>query len=201
MGKRQEAALLTRRKIIDAVKELLSEKSADSINIEDIAEKAGIAKGSFYTYFKRKEDVISVIALESYEVIRETVFASEQNAVENISIYLLESAKIIEKNTLEIAQNWMKSVAAPLASETGGMDKYNYDRKNILAILQKAVAKKELKAGTPAESITQTIMNIYYGAVAVWCITKGEAGLYNAISDFCINTLNIILENYKNQKG
>lgn len=201
MGKRQEAALLTRRKIIDAVKELLSEQSADSINIEDIAERAGVAKGSFYTHFKRKEDVVSVIALESYEVIRETVFASEQNVVENISMYLLESVKIIEKNTLEIAQNWMKSVAAPLASETGGMDKYNYDRKNILAILQKAVAKNELKADTQAESIAQTIMNIYYGAVAVWCITKGEEGLYNAINDFCINTLNIILENYKNQKG
>ena len=97
MGKRQEAALLTRRKIIDAVKKLLSEQSADSINIEDIAERAGVAKGSFYTHFKRKEDVISVIALESYEVIRETVFASEQNAAENISLYLLESAKIIEK--------------------------------------------------------------------------------------------------------
>lgn len=201
MGKRQEAALLTRRKIIDAVKELLSEQSADSINIEDIAVRAGVAKGSFYTHFKRKEDVISVIALESYEVIRETVFASEQNAAENISMYLLESAKIIEKNTLGIAQNWMKSVTAPLASETGGIDKYNYDRNNILTILKKSVEKNELKADIPTESITQTIMNAYYGAVAVWCITKGEAGLYNAINDFCVNTLSIILANYKNQKG
>lgn len=198
MGKRQEAALLTRRKIIDAVKELLAEKSADSINIEDIAERAGIAKGSFYTYFKRKEDAISVIALESYEVIKETIFSSEQSAAESVSMYLSESAKVIERTTLEIAQNWMKSVAAPLASETGGIDKYHYDRDTIRTILQKAVEKSELKPDTPVESITQTIMNAYYGAVAVWCITKGEVGLCGSMNSFCENALGAVLENYKN---
>ena len=55
MGKRQDAALQTRKKIIEAMKELLDEKKAEEINIEEITQRAHIAKGSFYTHFKRKE--------------------------------------------------------------------------------------------------------------------------------------------------
>ena len=54
MGKRQEAALETRQKIVDAVRALLRQRRADEINIEDITQRAGVAKGTFYTHFKRK---------------------------------------------------------------------------------------------------------------------------------------------------
>lgn len=196
MGKRQEAALLTRQSIIDAMKTLLEEKSADSISIEEITTRAGIAKGSFYTYFKRKEDVISVIAFEQYDVIKETVNNSTNCVVTQISLYLKESAKIIEGNTLQIAQNWMKSVTAPLESEKGGVNKYNYDRDNISTVLKRAVDNNQLNTDTPIDEITECIMNVYYGAVAAWCITNGNVSLIKGIEDFCDIALKAILADY-----
>lgn len=196
MGKRQEAALLTRQNIIDAMRTLLEEKSADCISIEDITTKASVAKGSFYTYFKRKEDVISVIALEQYDVIKEMIMHSTDSVYEQLSLYLKYSAEIIEKNTLQIAQNWMKSVTAPLPSETTGIEKYNYDRDNMKAVLQKAIEKNEMTADTPINELTECIMNIYYGAVASWCITQGTVKLAESINHFCDFALKEILKNY-----
>ena len=201
MGKRQEAALETKKKIIESMRLLLQEKNVDSIGIEEITMKAGVAKGSFYTYFKRKEDVISVIAMDCYNNVRENVLNSSDSVYGQICSYLQDSAKIIKKNTLQIAQNWMKSVTAPLADEQGGMEKYTFDYGNIMNILKIAVEKGELKAEAPVEAMTENIMNGYYGAVASWCITKGKAELVRGIDDFCEYGVKILIENYKNQEG
>lgn len=200
MGKRQEAALETKRKIIESMKLLLQEKNADCIGIEEITMKAGVAKGSFYTYFKRKEDVISVIAMDCYNNVKETVLNSSGSVYEQLCSYLQHSAKIIKKNTLQIAQNWMKSVTAPLPDEQGGIEKYTFDHDNIRNILEKAVQKGELGADAPVEVITENIVNCYYGTVAAWCITKGEAELVKGIDKLCEYGLKILIENYKNKE-
>ncbi|MCC8121622.1 MAG: TetR/AcrR family transcriptional regulator, partial [Oscillospiraceae bacterium] len=44
-----------------AAKSLISEKSFERISIDEIAKKAGVSTGSFYTYFKRKEDVFEAL--------------------------------------------------------------------------------------------------------------------------------------------
>lgn len=196
MGKRQEAALMTKKSIVDAMRNLLKEKSADAISIEDITVRAGVAKGSFYTYFKRKEDVISVIAMEQYDGIKDSVMRSEDGVVKQIGAYLKGSAVIIEENTLQIAQNWMRSVTAPLPEERNGFEKYQYDFNNLKLILEEAAETGELAADAPIGKITECIMNVYYGAVANWCITKGEADLVESICHFCDLALKSVLEKF-----
>ena len=85
MGKRQEAALETKHKIVQAVKELMEEKSVEEMNIEEITTRAGVAKGSFYTHFKRKEDVVSEIALLEYDVVKNIVIHSSQDVYSQLS--------------------------------------------------------------------------------------------------------------------
>lgn len=199
MGIRQESKQQSRQKIIDAMRLLLQEKKADSINIEDITTKAGIAKGSFYTHFKRKEDVISVIAMEQYGAMMENILALSGNTYDRLCEYLRCSAKIIDENTLQIAQNWMKSVTAPIDDEHGGVDKYRYDFDNILHLLKKGVEKGELAENTPTDALTEIIMNAYYGAVANWCITGGEKGLVTGIDNFCEYGLKTMIEEFKEE--
>lgn len=58
MNKRQQSAQNTRKKLIQAALKLLKEKGFKAINVEEITKEAGVAKGTFYIYFKRKEDII-----------------------------------------------------------------------------------------------------------------------------------------------
>lgn len=199
MGKRQEAASETRQKLIDAMKILLQEKEADRIGIEEITARASVAKGTFYTYFKRKEDVISVIAMEYYQIARENALQFSSGVYEQLCSYLRDSAKIIKKNTLQIAQNWMKSVTAPLPEEQGGIDKYRFDYNNIMEMIENAVERGELQTDAPCSLITVRIMNSYYGAVVSWCITKGEIELTKNIEDYCACELKLLIDNYKSK--
>lgn len=199
MGKRQEAALETRRKIVAAVNELLKEKSLNEISIEDITTKAGVAKGSFYTYFKRKEDAACCLALDKYDSVKKEALNASDGIYLNLCIYLKGSAKIIDKYTLQSAQAWMKSVTDPIGDECRGVEKYSFDRDNILELLNGAVARGELSKNMPTEVLAEIIMNAYYGAVAVWCITSGDVDLIGSIEHFCEYGLKAILKQYKEE--
>ena len=54
-------------KILDALQQLLEEKSIQHISVSDIASKAGIGKGSIYYYFPSKDAIVDALIERSYE--------------------------------------------------------------------------------------------------------------------------------------
>ena len=55
-----------RERILDAMQELMRTASAQAISVSDIAQKAGIGKGSIYYYFSSKNDIIDAVIERSY---------------------------------------------------------------------------------------------------------------------------------------
>lgn len=55
------------QKILDALQQLLEEKSIQYISVSDIAAKAGIGKGSIYYYFPSKDAIVDALIKRSYE--------------------------------------------------------------------------------------------------------------------------------------
>ena len=52
--------------ILDAMQELMGSSNAQAISVSDIAQKAGIGKGSIYYYFSSKNDIIDAVIERSY---------------------------------------------------------------------------------------------------------------------------------------
>ena len=62
MTNRQLAALETRRKLLKTAKTLICEKGLVNTSILEITKACGVSNGTFYTYFKRKEDVVFALS-------------------------------------------------------------------------------------------------------------------------------------------
>lgn len=74
MGKIAEKQNNKRSNILDAAYELFISKSFNSTTIDDVVRKAGIAKGTFYLYFKDKYDLMErIIAHKSLSVLRDAL--------------------------------------------------------------------------------------------------------------------------------
>ena len=58
LTKRQSQAQDTKRAIFESAIKLFREKGFDKVTVEEITRNAGTAKGSFYTYFRTKSDII-----------------------------------------------------------------------------------------------------------------------------------------------
>ena len=59
-------------KILDALQELLENKNIQTISVSEIAQTAGIGKGSIYYYFPSKEAILEALITRSYEKPLET---------------------------------------------------------------------------------------------------------------------------------
>lgn len=53
--------------ILDALQQLLTDKSMQNISVSDIAAQAGIGKGSIYYYFPSKEAILDALIRRNYE--------------------------------------------------------------------------------------------------------------------------------------
>lgn len=79
MGKIAEKQNVKRTNILDAAYELFTSKSFNSTSIDDVVRKAGIAKGTFYLYFKDKYDLMDrIIAHKSMIVLRSALDKLEE---------------------------------------------------------------------------------------------------------------------------
>ena len=73
-----------------AAYDLFTEKGIKDTAISDIVKKAGVAKGTFYLYFKDKYDVLDKIILnKSTKVLSEAIKETKLNTFENFSDELL----------------------------------------------------------------------------------------------------------------
>jgi AcrR family transcriptional regulator len=58
MGRREEKAQETKNSLMSNALQLFREMGYDKVTIEDITHATGVAKGTFYTYFETKSDII-----------------------------------------------------------------------------------------------------------------------------------------------
>ncbi|WP_205698867.1 TetR/AcrR family transcriptional regulator [Conexibacter sp. SYSU D00693] len=63
----------TRRRLLDAARELITEKGVAGLRIQEITEGAGVALGSFYNHFASKEELVEAVVGESLSALAETV--------------------------------------------------------------------------------------------------------------------------------
>lgn len=59
-------------RILDALQELLDNKDIQMISVSEIAQKAGIGKGSIYYYFSSKDAILDALVERNYEKPLET---------------------------------------------------------------------------------------------------------------------------------
>ena len=64
-----------RDKILDALQELLKSRDMKNISVSDIAQKAGIGKGSIYYYFSSKDAILDALIEKNYKTPLETAKA------------------------------------------------------------------------------------------------------------------------------
>lgn len=175
MTKRQEQALKTRQKVLDAAYELLLKNKYDDLNIDDITNYCGVAKGTFYTYFKHKDDVVFEICRPFFARIEKDMQKMKnKNIVERLSYYFEEFMKEVQRYGINICRVWIKGVIDPnKAPENYDNKKWQYDFEMLKNILNSAVQSKELKKSTPVELLTHIIISQLYGMMTVWCMSDG----------------------------
>ena len=65
--------MATKGRLVESAKKLIAEKGYNNTKVEDITNEAQMAKGTFYTYFKTKEDIFIEILQNIFKVAQENL--------------------------------------------------------------------------------------------------------------------------------
>lgn len=77
--RKKEPKTVHRRNIAMASGKLFEEKGTENTSMDDIAKAAGYSKATLYVYFQNKEEIVSVLAMESMQKLYDCISSALEN--------------------------------------------------------------------------------------------------------------------------
>jgi len=175
LTRRKLQARETRKRILETALSLFREKGFDQVSIDEITSGAGVSKGSFYTYFQTKSDIIieEFHRIDSFYEKKEATIFRNPDAVARLIAFTRYQLDYIHKHmgfrTLSILYiNQMSTF---------------YDQKilsnrerSLVRIVSRIIAEGQavgqLRSGDPVE-LAEWMNRCMRGFFLDWAISKG----------------------------
>lgn len=90
----------TKRRIFNSAIKLFSEKGYDNASVDDITAIAGVAKGSLYYHFSKKEEIFDMLLKEGMKLLVKSIELKTKNctnSLDKIKAIILIEIKVIVK--------------------------------------------------------------------------------------------------------
>ena len=197
---RQARAAETRKRIVAAAKKLITENGFENVSIEDIAKEAEVSTGSFYTYFKKKEDVVEELNQLSFYCLAEITNEMKDKGLDDrLKYYCRQFLAEIERVGIEICRQWIRNNITPVSMEISGKEttKYNHDYLAMKSLLEEGISRGELAADTPVDEMAFFINAQLYGLMVAWCMTDASVVGSDRTDAFCETVMKPALMPYR----
>lgn len=191
------AAAETKKKLMEAGRRIIFEKGLTGTSVEEITAAAGVSKGTFYTYFTRKEDIITELRYGAFGDILKETKTLPGNFEAKLRYYMTRFSAHIEESGAKMAQDWVRNVVNPdLVKGTPSEGKLLYDLTCIRKLFEYGIKSNLLKTDTPAEYLSHALMDVLYGQMLCWAMSEGEYSLEARTAEFCDAALHGMLGPY-----
>lgn len=199
MTNRKLAALETKKKLLETAKNIIREKGLVNTSIEEITKACGVSNGTFYTYFKRKEDVVFALSRDMYREIYEEAQAYDGPFMDRLVFYMVNFSGHIERDGLKLCQEWVRNTVDPnLVENPYNKDKLGMDIDSMKGIINKGVERGELKGDTPVDALADALTDMIYGEMLCWDMSGGAYSFEARTKKFCSMFLPSMMKPYLN---
>lgn len=174
MGRRQENAEATRRRLLETGGALIARLGFDQVSVEAITQACGVAKGTFYVHFPSKEALAEAVGRQPFADLEAETEALGGPVEARLRHYARGFLGVIRRFGLHLTQQWVRGVIDP-ARVRPGLDaaKRAYDLETFERLLRGAVARGELRPETPTGALARLIVAQLYGTMVCWCMAGG----------------------------
>ena len=90
----------TKRRIFNTAVKIFSDKGYDNSSVEEITAIAGVAKGSLYYHFSKKEDIFDMLLEEGFKILKNNIEIKTRKcdtALDKIKAVILIQVKVTVK--------------------------------------------------------------------------------------------------------
>ncbi|MBR1693714.1 MAG: TetR/AcrR family transcriptional regulator [Lachnospiraceae bacterium] len=185
----------SKEKIINTTVSIIRKKGADSVTVRNVCTEAGLSIGTFYHYFRDKDDLLMYF-------LRETSFDSFdlETSVSDIAGRISELYMHLIRRYMELGLVFMKSFYSTgnrsLSAYMGEVDG-TFASGTVMARSETEIQNAQdhgiINENADVHELCMDICTIVKGCVFEWCLTDGtmdiETTLYRIIRSLITNHL------------
>jgi AcrR family transcriptional regulator len=167
----------TRARIFDTAMELFKDKGFEDTQVSEIAEKAGIGKGTFFNYFPTKESLFGFIGKANMDALKGAVAAGSASS-RSVKEILEDQAKRIGAWADSNREVIRLAIAARFFSFAGGggsSDARMELRTVMESLIERGRRSGEFSPKLPTRTAALAIEGAYFAIMSDWA-RDGEGG-------------------------
>ncbi len=165
----------TRARIFKAAVHLFREKGFEATTVDEIIERADVAKGTFFNYFPRKESVLGYLSenqLAEAEEHAEAIFAANKPVREKLIELLQRIASVYEEEP-ELSRYVMRESMRRAYTPT---DAVHIHWHQLLArLVDQGQQTHEFRRDVDAGRAVYVLGSVYMGTVFMWLCCQAGA--------------------------
>lgn len=179
---REEKKIRTREAIISAAIKLFSEKGFEATTVEEIAKEAGVAKGTFFNYFKTKEAVVD--EFERFSIFFEMNQLNSQNQIGPIAPRII-SAIINLLQKVNYTRSLRRATLQATLSSTRYLEQHQESIQKfnelLVPLFQVGQERGEFTKRIPPQTLADLTIQMFIGVLTHWCLGGGQDDLTTQI--------------------
>lgn len=140
--------------IIEAALELFAERGFGATRIEDVAKRAGVAKGTLFVYFATKEDLFRAVARRvlatNLDPLLQAVAAIDRPLADLIPMLLAQAAQLAETRVPAIIRLLISEARAfPDLAQVWHDEVVSRVLETVTGLIERAQSRGEIRVGDP----------------------------------------------------
>lgn len=176
---RQQQAVRTKEILFNSALTLFKERGFDNVTVDEITALAGTAKGTFYTYFSNKRDVIveEFLKIDFFYTKITSVLDKHQSASDKLRFFTKEQLRYVKNEIgLEVLKILYKSQINNNLdpSERILIDQNRYLSTIVSSVIEYGQKNNEFRTGIKAKSLALWFNRSMRGLFLDWSISNGD---------------------------
>ncbi|SFD84803.1 transcriptional regulator, TetR family [Actinopolyspora alba] len=172
-GRRERHKQRAKQRLYECALELFAKQGYDNTTVDEIAEAADVARGTFFNYFPRKEDLVSWWGQKRREGLREYMGMAEshdpdlsnfsEDVVAELEWCMEALGRMNEdewKVTPSMLMAWVRA-GSPISEEP-------YVSGVFAEIIRRGINRQQVKPTVDPQEIGNILRDVYLGALYRW---------------------------------
>ena len=169
----------TKARLAESAWKLFYEKGYDNTTIEDIVDDSGTSKGSFYHYFKGKDDLLGTLSMlfdAKYEELK-SVMDPASDAVEKLIFLNHELFTMIDNSISLDLLSRLFSSQLTTRGEKSLLDRNRTYFKLLWKIIKEGQEQGQLRTDLSVNEIVDSYAMFERALMYDWCLCNGKYAL------------------------
>ena len=170
LSRREKNKERTRRAILAAARSCFTASGVGATTMDQIAERADVARGTLFNYFPAKADIVAELIAENNEAFQaliEEANAAERRVADRLQRIFVGSAGRLEANAA-LSRRLLDPAEQGWAVAAGG-DRWSARLVGgFTAALTTAEDRGDVRSDVPAQDLGEMLLGLYSGIVLLW---------------------------------